>query len=93
MNITETHFCPKCGNQYPVTDEYFYRLGKNKDGWNLRTCKSCQSKYYKKWNAQRMADKIELARPKEDFDDFCKEAMNDGTKRATEPIISIYQEI
>ncbi|MCJ7828434.1 MAG: hypothetical protein MUP81_01680 [Dehalococcoidia bacterium] len=93
MKITETHFCPKCGEQKPVTEKFFYRTGKGKTGFNLSICKVCQSNYYKFWYSKKATEKIEVENPPEDFDEFCREALNDQTKRATEPIISIYQEI
>ena len=92
MTEQETHLCPKCEAELPVTDDFWYRFGHGK-ALNLSICKKCHSAYYKKRNARIKAEEIKRDRPKSEFDAFGKAALNDLAKRAREPETSIYQEI
>lgn len=43
---TQTRTCKKCGNTYPLTEEYFHKLNVVKSGFRAR-CKNCMREH---WN-------------------------------------------
>jgi len=95
MSEQETHQCPKCEDELPVTDDFWYRFGHGKE-LNLSICKKCHSTYYKKRNAKITVERAKRLRPKSEFDGFCKSALADQVRRIREsekPKESIYQEI
>jgi len=95
MSEQETHQCPKCKDELPVTDEFWYRFGHGKS-LNLGICKSCQKAYYKERNAKIKVEQAKRDMPKPEFDGFCKAALADRIRRVEEadkPKESIYQEI
>jgi len=95
MSEQETHQCPHCEDELPVTDDFWFRLGHGM-ALNLSICKACHSAYYKKRNDKLAAERAERLRPKPEFDGFCKAALADRIRRVEEadkPKESIYQEI
>lgn len=58
--ITPTKRCTKCGNEYPVTTQYFGRRASAPDGFTF-ACKACKSAHDKQYN-QNNAEKIAVAK-------------------------------
>jgi len=95
MSERETHICPHCEDELPVTDDFWYRFGHGM-ALNLSICKKCHKAYYKERNAKISADQAKRLRPKSEFSGFCKAALADRIRRIREsdkPTESIYQEI
>jgi hypothetical protein len=46
----ETKVCKKCGNEYPLTEEYWARY--KKGGKFAARCKACDSAYFAEWYAK-----------------------------------------
>jgi hypothetical protein len=58
--IIEMKHCKKCDNDYPKTEEYFYKQKSNKckSGYYLQSqCKECTKKLYKNWR-KKNPDKV-----------------------------------
>lgn len=53
--------CFQCGNNYPATDEFFYRAKGNADGLN-RACKSCKRQYINEYRQKHLEQVRQSAR-------------------------------
>jgi hypothetical protein len=50
-DYTSTRRCGKCGNEYPLTNEFFYKDKRNPQGLT-RQCKECQKAMARKWQQE-----------------------------------------
>jgi len=52
--LIDNKICNGCGEEFPLTEEYYYKFKTNKDGFNNK-CKNCYKEAHK-YNSEKSAD-------------------------------------
>jgi len=88
----ETQVCRTCKKSKELVEELWHRNKSTRNGWSI-TCKPCVRIYQHKRRHRTLAEIESLnTHEPETFGDFEAQAAGDMAKRATEGVISIYQD-
>ena len=88
--------CPKCGENKPLTEDFWIRNNKASTGFTTSNCKICSNAYYRNYYRNRYKRNKAKALNDRLDEPFYNAALKDEVKRlvdSTKPITSIYQEI
>lgn len=58
--MTDTRICSKCGQEFPLTSEFWYKRKSNKDGYSTE-CKECCKVRASKWQKENREKRREIS--------------------------------